>query len=461
VCHQPTTVVCRLSTYLTAIILLCASQVGAQVIQRPERPITGIFGGGRPPDPARSRQDLKLTLSTLGGYDENLTPGQSGGGEFITREPGYSGLVDAALEYRRGRQTQMFEIGGRAFMNTFRNVGLTPAYGGDLRARLVAPLGRRVRLELSENVRNEPFYTLGAFTPLRGDVGPEGLPDTNAASGFTLRPSWANDSALSLIGTWAGGSTLAGGYSYAKQDFRDDVGDSASHRGSLDYTAAIGRRSSIRSSYQHSEAEFVELDTVRPITHDTIDVGYQHERQASRTRRWSLGFGAGAIRVDTLNRDRDALTYTTPSGYARTRLDLGRTWSVSADYRRSVSALEGLTAELFVTDTGLVRLGGFIGQRAEIVVSTAYSEGAQSFATSTGTFDSYTGTVQLRYMLTRIWSVVAVHNFYRHAIHDVPNLPAGFPTRLDRNAFQVGMTLGLPLYGAYTRQRPQQPAGRD
>jgi hypothetical protein len=92
-------------------------------------------------------------------------------------------------------------------------------------------------------------------------------------------------------------------------------------------------------------------------------------------------------------------------------------------------------------------------------VSAAYSEGAQSFGGSTGTFNSYTATTQLRLLLTRTWSAVVSHNFYRHMLRGVANLAPGFPTELDRNAVQVGMTLELPLYGAYIRRRGQPGDG--
>jgi hypothetical protein len=440
---------------------IAAGHADAQIIQRPERPITGIFGGGRPPDPSRIRQDLSLSISSLGGYDRSLTPADSGGAEtFLTREPGYTGFADAGLNYRRSGQVQLLELATRTFVNAFRNAGLTPVFGGDVHARLVAPLGRRVELELSENARLEPYYTFRAFAPAPGAVIIDPPAQTNSTSAFTRRQSLATDTAVALRRRWRR-SSLGGSYLYSQRDFRDNIGDSQRHGASLDYSITLGRGSSIRASYRRSKSDYVTWEgKVQPVDDHSADLGFEHEHRISRTRQWAFSFGSGATYVDTLNSvSREPLRYTTPSYYARTRLDLGRTWAVWADYRRGIAVIEGLTPQTFVTNNGTLRLGGYIGSRTEIAVSAAYSDGARSFVDTVGTFDNYAGTLQIRQMLTRFWSVVINQNFYRHTLRDIANLPPGFPERLDRNTVQVGMTFDLPLYGAYARQRRQPPSG--
>ena len=146
-----------------------------------------------------------------------------------------------------------------------------------------------------------------------------------------------------------------------------------------------------------------------------------------------------------------------PSGNANVRVDVARTWSISADYRRGASVLEGLTAETFITDTGIVRVGGFVASRSELAFSAAYSNGAAIVPESTAKFDTYTGTVQLRFMLTRWWAALVSQNVYAYQLHGF-DLPEGLLARLDRNATRVGMTFDLPLYGAYIgrRTRPVQ-----
>ena len=46
------TVACRLVTAAAVLLSLAtAAQAAGQIIERPERPIRGLFGGGPPPDP--------------------------------------------------------------------------------------------------------------------------------------------------------------------------------------------------------------------------------------------------------------------------------------------------------------------------------------------------------------------------------------------------------------------------
>ena len=457
----------RLSTRafrLALLFVFIAAPLSAQVIERPERPIRGLFGGERPTDPNRTRQDLTLGLSTLGGYDDNPSLPDSGGLDaFTPREPGYTGFAEATLKYRRVRQTRLFETSGHAYTNAYRNLGLTPSFGGDVQAHVATPLGRHNQLEVSEDARTAPFYALGAFAPLRGDVGPGLLPDTSPAYGFSVRRSLAISSSVSLATRWSGRNMLTETYRYGRQRFRDHIGDGHTHEGSLGYTRTVGRRSGLTTSFSHSEAEYLQPPdrTARPIQQDTAEVGYQHEQTLSRARRWFFSFGAGATYVQTVSQiARDPLDYTMPSGHGSLRFDVARTWSIWSDYRRGVTVLEGLTAETFATDTALIRVGGYVGPRTEVAVSGGYANGASGVATeSDSTFESYTATAQLRFLLTRWWSAVISHNFYSYRLHGFDKLPAGLQDRLDRNAVRVGMTFVLPLYGSYVEGRPRTPRG--
>ena len=457
-----TTIDYRLTT-LAIGLLLCAGPtvVNAQVIQRPERPIAGLFGGGRPPDPDRARHDLLLTVNTMGGYDNSPNPAENSGGlqTFAPREPGYTGFAETTVEYRRGRRNHSFELGGRGFVNAHRNVGLTPGFGGDLRANLSAPLGRRHQLDLSADGRSAPFYQISAFAPLSGVVNAGVLPNANPVNGFLIRRSLSGDGTLSLSSRWTPRDTVSANYGYRATDFPDNIGDGHSHAASVAYRRSIGRSSGFRVTYRASDSRFLEQGgLVRPNRTQAAELGYDLDRQLSRTRRLTLGFGTGATYVETVNGlARNRLHYVMPSGHVNLRVDVVRTWSMSADYRRATSLIEGLTAETFITDTGLLRVGGFVGSRLELAFSAAHSNGAAIVPGSTAKFDSYSGTIQLRFMLTRWWSATVNQNVYAYQLHGF-NLPPGLLPRLERNATRVGMTWNLPLYGAYIgrRTRPGQ-----
>jgi hypothetical protein len=341
-------------------------------------------------------------------------------------------------------------LAGRGFVNAFRNLGLTPGFGGDVRARLTAPIGRRHQLGLSATGRSDPFYSIGGFAPLRGAVEAEVLPEANPVNGFSIRRSFCRDRNVAVTSPWTPRDTMTMDFGYSTQDFRDDIGDGRTYNASLGYQRSIGRRSSLRVFYRGADSEFVEQTAlVRPTRTHTVEAGYDHDRQVSRTRRMAFGFGAGATYVDTVfSVTRQRLDYVMPSGFANTRLDIARTWSIWADYRRAVGVLEGVTAEAFMTDAAIVRVGGMIGSRTELVVSGAYSNGAGVIPQSESRFETYTGTAQVRFMVTRWWSALVSQNIYSYQLHGF-DLPEGLLPRLNRNATRVGMTFQLPLYGAY------------
>jgi hypothetical protein len=435
---------------LTAI----AGQVDAQVLRRPER-------ASRPP--ARTIQELTLTLNSLGGYDDNpVIEGTAGNGlDILTqREPGYTGFADAALRFFRERLGHSFETSGRAYVNSFHNIDLRPSYGGDVQARLTTPLGRRNQLQLAAGGRSDSFYSLGSFSSLRADVGQSALPDANPSNGSYERRSLAGDATISFLGRWSARSAFNAAYRYNFREFRDHIGDTRSHTGLLDYAHNLRRRSTIRISYRRSnseygdrriDAELKQVDILRPVTENSGELGYQHERAVSRTRSLVFAVGGGASYVRTVTLTNEPLEFQLPSGYASTRLDIARTWSVQADYRRGLSLLEGVTIEQFVTNTGMIRLGGLLGSHSELVFAAGYSTGSAAPGSS-GSIESYNATSQFRYKLTESLSMLFGHTYYSYHLLGVQDLPSGFANRLDRNAIRVGMTLELPLYSGSPRQ---------
>jgi hypothetical protein len=431
-----------------------ARTADAQILQRPER-------ASQPP--ARAQQEFKLTLSSLGGYDDNLSPNESSGLDaFTPREAGYTGFADAALQYFRGHDRVAVDLGGRAFLNSFRNVGLTPSYGGELRARTVVTVGRRHQLQVDASARSDPFYALGAFGSLRTDVGTSILPDSNPLNGSYVRRSFGADGGVALVNRWSTRNTFTTSYRYNQREFDDHIGDGMSHGGQLEYFRGIGRRSAVRASYRRIDSEFTDADgSVRPFIENAAELGYQHQRNYTRTRTWVFGFGAGATHVSTIRMySREPLQYSLPSAYGRLQIDLGRTWNVSGDYRRALAVLEGLTVESFITNAAILRLGGNLGSRTDVTVLASYVTGAATATDAAAHVESYSATAQFKFQLTSLWSVVVAHTFYSYNLSGVEDVPAGFAQSLDRNALRVGMTLELPMIRAGRAGR-KPSAGRN
>ncbi len=433
-----------------------AVRAEAQVLQPPPRWSGGLLGGDQQPDPNRVQQSVLFNLSTLGGYDNNLTPeGTTATAETQGAQTGYTGFADAAMNYRRVRQSQAFEAGGRGYVNAFRNIGLSPTYGGDAQVRLTAPIGRRNELTVSQSGRTDPVYALGAFAPLVGDLGRADLPDVNAANGFLERRSWTSDSAVSFVSRWTPRNSLSAAYSYDLRRFEDQVGDGQTHMASVGYTRTVGRRSGVAATARHTFSAYDQQSGVSSsFRDDTVELGVTNEHRFSATRRLSLAVGAGGSLLHSSFDESGRLArQVLPSGYASMRLDLVRTWAISADYRRSVSRLEGLVTQPFATDTALVQLGGQLHARLQAVVSGGYSAGRG--ADGSGSYDSQVVTAQLRYRMMWGCSAVVADSVSAYRLRDVGTLPAGLPADLHRNAFRVGIDVSVPLYGTFADGSPR------
>src|SRR5262245_62053759 len=155
---------------ITLTVTLFGSPLCAQVAEPPPRPARARFGGGAPPDPNRTRQELTVSGNLLGGYDDNLTA--PGVGEVFTPQPsGYVGFGDAMLRYFSGNQTRSLEASGRGYVVTYRNIGVGPSFGADQALSFRSSFNEHTTVSLRENLRYAPFFSLGVFSPLTEIVG--------------------------------------------------------------------------------------------------------------------------------------------------------------------------------------------------------------------------------------------------------------------------------------------------
>jgi len=442
---------------LTALFFLApiVAPVEAQVLQPPPRPYRGLFGGGPSPDPTRTRQELTLRGNLLGGRDDNLAP--PGTGEAVDAHPsGYLGFGDAMLRYWFGRDVRWLDVSARGYTNSYRNIGVTPSYGGDMSARARTTVGRMNEIALSENVRYAPFFSLGVFAPLADASGPDN-PDANPTNALRETGSWANEASAAFSRRWTRKTRTEVGYSFNQQTYLDDAAfDSRVHGGQFAVERSIGRTVGIRAAYRRFDGEFTpqHADAIRNLS-QTTDVGLLYQRRLSLTRQVSMGAGAGALHLDTVDAaSRQPIKYWAPSGYATVRLDFARSWGVSGDYRRSLTVLQGVAPATFVTHAGTVTAGGYLARWLEGVVTTAYSNGiaGQQTADGLGKYDGLSGSAQLRFRLLRWWSSVVSVNHYRYHLNDAASRSLRITPSLDRTAIRVGFSWLLPLYGSTSEQ---------
>jgi hypothetical protein len=447
-------------------VWLAASPAASQVLEPPPRAYRGLFGGGPPPDPARTRQEFTVAGNLLGGYDDNLVP-PSVGNILEPYPSGYTGFWDAGVRYWLGRDLRSLELKGRGFMNTYRNVGIGANYGGEQSIRARTTLGRRTELEVAEDFRYEPFFTLGLFGPIQGfDLS--GTPDVNPTNAISERRSKSLYASTSVGHRWTRKTRTDFSVSFNKTTFDGIAFDRQALAGAVSFEHSIGRTLGVVAAYRPSNSNFIdEPGGELPVISHTLDVGLNYRRRFTRTRALTWSFGAGPQRLtigDAGSRVRID-DYWASSGYATMRWDIGRSWSVAGDYRRSVSVLEGVSPDPFLSNVALVTAGGFPRRWLESVFTVGYSNGETprriDVASLPGKYDGVAATAQARIRLSRFWSALLSFNHYQYYLNAFASESLRVAPELHRNAVRVGITWSLPLVGSF-RGRPGLPAdGRD
>ena len=142
---------------LVFVVATCVPAVsGAQVLERPQRE--------RAPRTESTRQ-VTLSATTLGSYDDNLAAEQTLSSSEIPAQAGYTGYADGTLQFGQAKGSRLFDASARGYVNSFRNVGLTPKYGADAQVHFAT--GTKHRFQVWQGVRNEPFYNIGGFSVFR------------------------------------------------------------------------------------------------------------------------------------------------------------------------------------------------------------------------------------------------------------------------------------------------------
>jgi len=139
-----------------------------------------------------------------------------------------------------------------------------------------------------------------------------------------------------------------------------------------------------------------------------------------------------------------------PSGHGTVRMDVGRTWAVSGDYRRSASALPGVSLETFSTDAMNLRADGMMGRRLTSAFALSYANGRSNIGLDLGRYRSYSATAQMQYGLSRCCAMSVNYDYYNYKLEGLVGLPTDLPRAYDRNAIRFGFTLWVPLYGSYS-----------
>jgi hypothetical protein len=440
---------------IAALVCAVATDASAQTVTRPTRPYRGLFGGGPAPDPNRTRTELTLTGNALVGYDTWLSPDGAAvpDNPFDARQSGRAVTGEAALAYFRGRANRSLAIDGRARTNSYSGTGVDPTIGGNVVVTADTNLGRVSQLHATQSLAYEPTLVLGGQLPRSGDRSVPVAPELAVSTGYLEQRSWSSNSSVGFSRRWTPRHTLQIDSAYSRSTYLDEFGyNTRSRLAGLSHSWQFSRTSSVRGHYSFSDLKSDAAGApTTPMTNQSVDGSFGYTRRLSPTRQLSLNIGVGATHVSTLRAlDRSALVYWTPSADGSLSWDVGRSWAIAANYTRAVSVLEGVSLTAFATDSARASVSGLINSRMETSLSATYSNGRSGGLGTTGRFENYNGSLQVRYAISRCCATAVNYDYYFYDFQNVVDLPSGFSPSFDRQAIRVGFTVWLPLYGTYS-----------
>lgn len=445
------TIVRTLTSASIVFVLLTGvvSPAAAQVIEGLGRPTNDRPGRRPAPNPTGTSQELTLTLNFTGGYDDNLGPETPGFlvDSYTPRQQGYATSGAVLLDYRRGTATRNIEGHGRAFMNRGEMTVGQPA-GGSGGVQAMTSLGRRMGATLGVASSYEPTSLFNAFGPLADQVEDGVIPDVSPTQAITQQRWFSTQINAGFHRNVTSRQRLDVQYETTQRKALNGITvdsrqQSASVRHSWDPRRSLG----FHFSYRLNEHRQDRLISDRPLRSQGVDASLQLERRLSATRRVGFTLGGGATQSHTPSTleiaERD---FVEPTAFGSARIDLFRSWALSADVRRDIAVLDGIAAEPFTTNMVSSRLDGRMGSRVQLALSWASSKG-DSQSHSAQAFETATGTVQVQYVVASFCAVFGAFTHYEHQLQNISALTTGLPSSYNRNSVRVGMTFWLPMLG--------------
>jgi len=437
-----------------AVVLLAAGDLrlgGSTVFAQQLSPLQsqsvgrGVFG-------ARDRQQTSsILVSIVEGYDSD-TPQELRG--TLDR----SGLVATGLSTGvnvagtlgwEGARLQFGATGASSWRyynqsDEFRTLSHT---GG---AGVSAGLWGTARLELNQTAAYSPSFLYGLFpslaAPELGSAVPSG-PDYSIRQSDTyiygshvaFTHPVGRRRVVRITGDYA--LTQFRGSSETRQDLR-------SRGGRAEVRQPFERNVALNIAYQFRQRDFGFSDPVRSTEHG-MDIGLAYSRPLSATRRAVFEFAFGGSALDVSADGGGSRAYGNV-GLLRGQVSLGyqfrRTWQARAVYRRALEHVADLPNPVLV-DGFSSSVEGLASRRAELMIAAGYSSGASPLQRGSLSFDTYTGSVRMRYALTRAAALTAEYLYYYYDFRGRSSLAPGLPAALKRNAVRAGVTIWLPILG--------------
>lgn len=412
------------------------------------RPYSGLFGGKS--SDADSRQSLSFMVSLAEGYNDDTSPqlstvvdpsaGQAGGLQTM--------LVANANYSWRGTSAQ-FAVNSASALAYYNDLSATRNLSHSVGIGFNAVLSQQTTLLVNQAAAYSPSYLYGLF-PGDVTVDPgEGVPPAPEYSVQT-RETYSYNTSLGLSHSFTRRNrmSLSGDFNYTDYVHESDIQRDMRVAGlRAQFSRNVKRNTVLSAGYRFRNGE-IGLG-FQPTTEHGVDVGLDHSRPLSATRRafFSLRLGSSTVEVPL-----SALSIEAPATGRRYLADgqvsfgyqFTRGWQTRAMYRRGMEYIPALTEPVF-TDGVSANLDGMITRRADLTMSAGYSSAKSAFDRTASSLETYNGDVRLRYALNRTLAAYVQYIYYVYDFGGNTQLAPGLAPRLERNAVRVGFMLWLPV----------------
>jgi hypothetical protein len=432
-------------------LLAMASPLNAQPVPPRVESVGGIFGGNRPIDNDRSSQRLALDVSVCGGYNADLE-GEPINQTVGPRQTGYVTVLGSSINYQVGTTARSFNAQADGQISRASG-GIRDMQSAATLLRGSSTLGPRMGITADAAASYQPTFLYTAVAPIPVDIAtPTPAPTTPIPpSQGVAQQRW-----LSFSGSGAFFRDLTprqrAHVSYTNSRRRPTSGigfESASQVAALRHEWRARQTVGLEFNYRFDENQQDDAQGPRPpLRYQSAEVSTRWSHSIAPGRAFELTVGGGATYARSVARliGTDA-EFVSPTATIMSRFT-GRRWSWSADGRRRITVLEGLSPEPFLTDAATTQLDGQPWGKIRVLAMGNYSHG-RSEITETGEFEGVTGLAQVRYQATRYIEISGTYNYYAHRLFGVEVLQPAFPRKYTINAARVGVTFWLPLYGAF------------
>jgi hypothetical protein len=442
----------RALSIVGAALILVAAGIAPLHAQTPEsgssRPYSGLFGGkAAGPD---SKQSLNFMVSLAEGYNDDTSPQLS---TVVDPSAGQAGGLQTMLVANgnymwRGTSAQ-FAVTSASALAYYNDLSETRNLSHSLGVGFTALLSQKTSLLFNQGAAYSPSYLYGLF-PSDSTVEPgEGVPAAPEYSVQT-RETYSYNTSLGLTHSFTRRNrfTLSSDFSYTDYLHESDTQRDMRVAGARAQFARNVKRNTVLTfgyRFRNGDVGF----GFEPTIEHGVDIGIDHSRPLSATRRAFFGFRIGASTLEVPLSALDTSVTGTGRRYLTDgQLSLGyqfsRGWQTRAMYRRGMEYIPAFTEPVF-TDGVSANVDGMITRRLDLTMSAGYSNGESAFSRNASALKSYNGDVRLRYALNRTTAAYVQYLYYFYDFGGNTQLAPGMPTRLERNAVRAGFTLWLPV----------------